>query len=70
MVDRHGIWIRRVDKGHFRDITVEVATISASCALLDTGFAVSLSILLGPEQPTSALTFVEDLLFRDTLSRS
>jgi hypothetical protein len=34
IVDRHGTDIRSVDKGHFNDITVDVATMSASSALL------------------------------------
>lgn len=29
--------MRRVDSGHFNDMTVEVATMSASCARLRTG---------------------------------
>lgn len=35
-VVRQGTFIRRVDKGHFSDMTLEVATISESCALLFT----------------------------------
>ena len=34
--ERHGVLIRRVESGHFRDIIDDVATISASSALLDT----------------------------------
>ncbi len=36
MVDRQGTLMRSVDRGHFSDMTVEVATMSASCALLIT----------------------------------
>lgn len=36
MEERHGISILNVDKGHFRDIILEVATRSLSSALLIT----------------------------------
>ena len=35
--ERQGPWIRSVDRGHFNDITLEVATMSESSALLLTG---------------------------------
>lgn len=36
MEERHGISILNVDNGHFRDMILEVATISLSSALLIT----------------------------------
>jgi hypothetical protein len=36
LMDLQGISMRRVDRGHFSDMTVEVATMSASCARLRT----------------------------------
>lgn len=36
MEERHGISIRNVDKGHFKDMILEVATRSLSSALLIT----------------------------------
>lgn len=35
-VDRVGSSIRKVERGHFRDMTVEVATMSGSCDLATT----------------------------------
>ena len=36
IVDRHGTLILSVDRGHFNDIVVDVASTSLSCALLRT----------------------------------
>ena len=66
-VDRQGIWIRSVDRGHFSDMTVEVATMSASCALLITGF-MSASAALGGCSPLQAHTFADDLRFGDNFA--
>lgn len=67
-VDRQGIWIRSVDKGHFSDMTVEVATISASWALLITVIK-SASIASSGHTPVRAHTFADDLRFGNPLAR-
>lgn len=64
-MERHGTSIRNVDNGHFRDMTVEVATISVSCALLLTTW-----IRLSGCLPLSlvCLTFSDDLVLSDVPS--
>ena len=46
IVERQGTEIRNVDKGHFKDMIDEVATISVSCAFETTVHIRSASALL------------------------
>lgn len=45
--ERQGTSILRVERGHFNDITVDVATISASSALLFTIFRLDIVVAVG-----------------------
>lgn len=65
MVERQGTVILRVEAGHFKDMTEDVAWISQSCALLTTA-NVSIEHWVSANLDSGLLTIFDYLLFADT----